>query len=196
MSENGWLKAAWSGGTPKNAALTALVVGPILTAINQGDTILAGDAPNWLKLALTFIVPYCVATVGAVSAKSFNAEKDQAQATVSPVQVPAPTQSLPEPRETTRDNASEQLVPLLAQAQDTVSQIRDNAVKVNGRSKARAEFMTELTGLSRGVASEVGTIEALAGESHAVLGEIGNRVGEIVSQVHGIAETIDEGTRF
>ena len=46
----------------------ALVVGTLLTAINQGNVILQGDASlalDW-KIPLTYAVPYCVATVGAL----------------------------------------------------------------------------------------------------------------------------------
>ncbi len=46
-----------------------LIVGTILTAINQGDVILAGEAPDLVKAGLTYMVPYCVATYGAVTAK-------------------------------------------------------------------------------------------------------------------------------
>lgn len=46
----------------------ALVVGTILTAINQGNIILGGEFPAALvwKIPLTYVVPYCVATVGAL----------------------------------------------------------------------------------------------------------------------------------
>lgn len=48
--------------------LTALVVGSILTAINQGNAILAGDIKSELawKVPLTYCVPFCVATWGAL----------------------------------------------------------------------------------------------------------------------------------
>jgi hypothetical protein len=55
--------------TPKKAFLTALVVGTILTAINHGDVILGGSAPSLLKVALTYCVPYCVTTWGAMMGK-------------------------------------------------------------------------------------------------------------------------------
>lgn len=42
----------------------ALVVGTVLNAINQGDETLGGEAPNWFKLILTYLVPYAVAPVG------------------------------------------------------------------------------------------------------------------------------------
>ena len=45
------------------------MVGTILTASNQGDVVLAGEMPNLVKVGLNYLVPYCAATNGAVSAK-------------------------------------------------------------------------------------------------------------------------------
>ncbi len=69
MSHPSVLQLATSGGTPRRSLITALVVGPILTAINQGDAVLAGAGLDWSKALLTFVVPFIVATVGAVQAK-------------------------------------------------------------------------------------------------------------------------------
>lgn len=56
-----------SNGVPRRSFYVALLVGTILNLINQGDA-LFGDSPiDWTKLVLTFIVPYAVATYGAVS---------------------------------------------------------------------------------------------------------------------------------
>ena len=46
----------------------ALIVGTILTASNQGNVIFQGDASPALawKIPLTYAVPYCVATAGAL----------------------------------------------------------------------------------------------------------------------------------
>ncbi len=63
--------------TPKKAFYTALVVGTILTAINHGDVILAGDTPPLLKVVLTFCVPYCVTTWGAIMGKRAQWRRDQ-----------------------------------------------------------------------------------------------------------------------
>ena len=48
--------------------LTALVVGTILVAINQGNDIVAGEIRDSLiwKVPLTYCVPFCVATWGAL----------------------------------------------------------------------------------------------------------------------------------
>lgn len=45
----------------------AIIVGSVLNVINQGDAALAGRPINLLKVALTFAVPFLVATFGAWS---------------------------------------------------------------------------------------------------------------------------------
>jgi hypothetical protein len=52
----------------RRSLLTALVVGTILTAINQGTALLDGNLPASLawKVPLTYAVPFCVATWGAL----------------------------------------------------------------------------------------------------------------------------------
>jgi hypothetical protein len=52
---------------PRRSFIVALIVGVILNLINQGDALFAGGRLNFTKLILTFAVPYCVATYGAVS---------------------------------------------------------------------------------------------------------------------------------
>jgi hypothetical protein len=65
-----WRRAclcAISDGVPRRSLYVALVVGTVLNLINQGDALLAMAPINWLKLALTYCVPYAVCTYGAVS---------------------------------------------------------------------------------------------------------------------------------
>ncbi|MGH2693254.1 MAG: nitrate/nitrite transporter NrtS [Actinomycetota bacterium] len=49
---------------------TALVVGTVLSAINQGATILDGNArgATWIRIASNYAVPFVVSNVGYVSA--------------------------------------------------------------------------------------------------------------------------------
>ena len=56
-----------SDGVPKRSLVVAVIVGTILNLINQGDALVAGARLDLTKLILTFIVPYAVATYGAVS---------------------------------------------------------------------------------------------------------------------------------
>jgi hypothetical protein len=50
----------------------AIVVGIVLSAINQLDVILAGDATavTWLKCLLNFVVPFVVSNLGLLSARA------------------------------------------------------------------------------------------------------------------------------
>lgn len=67
---SGWsriLRLCVSEGIPKRSALVALVVGTLLNLINQGDALFRGGHLDLLKIVLTYAVPYCVATYGAVS---------------------------------------------------------------------------------------------------------------------------------
>lgn len=70
-----------SDGVPKRSLYVSLVVGAILNLINQGDALLGHGQLNLTKLLLTFLVPYCVATYGAVSYRIAAAEQQQATAT-------------------------------------------------------------------------------------------------------------------
>jgi len=58
---------AVSGGVPRRSLIVALIVGTILNLINQGDAVFTGMSIDVTKLLLTYLVPYCVSTYGAVS---------------------------------------------------------------------------------------------------------------------------------
>ncbi len=63
------INLAFGDGTPKKAILTAVVIGTILTVINHGDLLLEGVFPHPLKVFLTYLMPYCVTTWGAIIGK-------------------------------------------------------------------------------------------------------------------------------
>jgi len=58
---------AVSDGVPRRSLIVALIVGTILNLINQGDALVTGMPLDIAKLLLTYLVPYCVSTYGAVS---------------------------------------------------------------------------------------------------------------------------------
>ncbi|CAG9463187.1 unnamed protein product [Pedinophyceae sp. YPF-701] len=55
--------------TVKKSLIVAAVVGVVLNLINQGPVIFSGKHPTYWKLGLTFVVPFLVATYGALMAK-------------------------------------------------------------------------------------------------------------------------------
>ena len=71
LRKKSWWKQAClcaiSDGVPRRSFYLALVVGTVLNLINQGDALLGLVSINWLKLVLTYFVPYAVCTYGAVS---------------------------------------------------------------------------------------------------------------------------------
>ncbi len=54
----------------RKTIVVALVVGTILFCINQLDVVLRGDATTvvWVKSAVTYLVPFCVANTGVLVA--------------------------------------------------------------------------------------------------------------------------------
>ncbi len=52
----------------RRSLVIALIVGTILLAINQGDVLLRAEWPQalWWKVPLTYLVPFLVATWGAL----------------------------------------------------------------------------------------------------------------------------------
>jgi hypothetical protein len=58
----------------------AVVVGTILTLINQLDVILRGDATTitWIKAALNYCVPFVVSNLGLLAGKRAELEHERA----------------------------------------------------------------------------------------------------------------------
>ena len=56
-------------GIVRRSLILAAIVGTILNTINQGDALFAGASLVVWKIALTYCVPYCVSTYGAVTAR-------------------------------------------------------------------------------------------------------------------------------
>ena len=65
-----WLQTARRPSVVRRAVKVGVIVGTILAAINHGDAILSGALTPGvaLKIALTYLVPYCVSTFAAVQA--------------------------------------------------------------------------------------------------------------------------------
>lgn len=74
-----WKRAcvyAVSDGIPRRSFYVALVVGTLLNLINQGDALIGAGTIDWLKVVLTYCVPYAVCTYGAVTTQLAQARPD------------------------------------------------------------------------------------------------------------------------
>ncbi len=66
---NTWPKALilfFHGATLYSCIPVALIVGLVLSTINQGDVIANGAATTgtWLKIGMNFVIPFCVSSYG------------------------------------------------------------------------------------------------------------------------------------
>lgn len=57
------------GRTARTAGPTAAIVGTLLSAVNQGYLLAAGDADAGTRVAVNYLVPYTVASIGFLSAR-------------------------------------------------------------------------------------------------------------------------------
>tara|TARA_R110000751_G_scaffold4210_3_gene19689 strand:+ start:11615 stop:11797 length:183 start_codon:yes stop_codon:yes gene_type:complete len=49
--------------------VVAILVGTILTLINQFERVIVLDALNWWKMGLSYLVPFCVSVFSALAVK-------------------------------------------------------------------------------------------------------------------------------
>lgn len=62
------LRRTFAWPSVRRSLAVAVIVGTALNAINQGPEILAGQWPVLWKLALTYVVPFLVASYGSFAA--------------------------------------------------------------------------------------------------------------------------------
>lgn len=77
------LRLAFRRDIVRRSLVVAVVVGTILNLINQGDAIFGPAPVDFVKLGLTCVVPYCVATYGAVTALAAGAKAARQAETAS-----------------------------------------------------------------------------------------------------------------
>lgn len=63
------LAIVFERGIVRRSLIIGLIVGTILNIINQGDALVTGAPLVAWKIVLTYCVPYCVSTYGAVTAR-------------------------------------------------------------------------------------------------------------------------------
>ena len=76
-----WLEIAGRPDVVRRSLRVAAVVGTLLVLINYADRLLSGQTvpADWLKMVLTYCVPYAVSTYASVSAL-----RNQQNATANP----------------------------------------------------------------------------------------------------------------
>ena len=62
------LARTFAGPSVRRSLAVAVLIGTLLNAINQGPEMISGHWPIWWKLALTYVVPFAVASYGSYAA--------------------------------------------------------------------------------------------------------------------------------
>ncbi len=64
------VRVSFRPSTLRRTVVIALIVGTLLSVVNQADVIVRGhaDAVTWARIVVNFLVPFCVSTAGFLSA--------------------------------------------------------------------------------------------------------------------------------
>ena len=68
LSRKQALARTLAGASVRRSLTVAVLIGTLLNAINQGPEVFSGHWPTWWKLALTYAVPFAVASYGSYAA--------------------------------------------------------------------------------------------------------------------------------
>lgn len=175
----------------KRAVITALIVGLILTGINQIDVFMGhAEFVIWQAL-LSTAVPF---TVSIVSAKmtlrqgpAVPQPLDQTDVNIRPEALEIRETDLDQIAGSDRD-ASDQ-IEQLAKAGADVSQIGQNARAVNAASKERAEFLADLISTAEQIQEDLQSVGLQAKDCTDDLVNAGGRMTKARESIRGVVDT-------
>ncbi len=173
----GFLRQAASNGIPLRALGVALVVGPILTIINQFEAIVQLEGLDLGKLALTMLVPYCVATWGAVGTQRHCAglEKHYQQ------QLAAAEASA---SSSERQEAQQEL-------QELAGRVHEIATNVNAASRERLSYVNEIVTNTKASAEASEVMRQTAEDSCAKLRQASEDTASVRDRIQSMATSMD-----
>lgn len=129
------------------ALITMCLVGPVLTVINQGSDLLAGQGLSWGQTGLTFVVPFTVSWVSA-----WLTVRGKMSQTPDLAPEPAePSVVLTQPAPSTPSNVE------LSTARSLVQTVHHNAGTVNKASRERLAFIGQAIEYAQGFVGRLET---------------------------------------
>lgn len=169
---------ATSDGIPWRALQVALIVGPTLTAINQFEAIVNLAGVDFVKFGLTMLVPYCVATWGAVGAKQrCSAIEQHYQRQLDAAEKDPDKQS----------TANQQ------ELRELTGRVRDIAQSVNTASRERLEQVQTIIANTRESAERSEHMRQTAQDSCAKLRHASADTESVRQQIQSVAQAMDSG---
>ena len=174
----------------KRAFITAIVVGTILTIINQVDA-LFGEAELviWQAL-LSTVVPFVVSLVSAslTLRQTKRMETARSGEMVGEARPSASSSVAPLPSRSA-EPASSRRIDQLQEAFSVVSQIGQNAKAVNAASKERAEFLADLISTADQIQTDLGSVGRQALSCTEDLARAGGKITDARTGIQSIAQT-------
>jgi len=159
-----WQRAISLGVVSRSIWVT-LVIGSVLTAINQWEAIFGSAAFQWIPAILTYIVPYILNTLGCVWCIK---------------QLDSHYQNI------LQDQQHVECSDIVEQLRILSQQVLDNASRVNQASGTRASFTEDVLALSQQSANELGEVEKLAIQVHSSVNEVANRFVDNMDHIRGL----------
>ncbi|MES0883762.1 methyl-accepting chemotaxis protein [Roseibium sp. SCP14] len=174
----------------KRALITALIVGTILTLINQVDA-LFGEAELviWQAL-LSTAVPFVVSLVSAsLTLRQAKRLETTPSGAIAGEAGPSSGSSVAPLPSGSAEPASSRRIDQLQEAFSVVSQIGQNAKAVNAASKERAEFLANLISAAERIQSDLHSVGRQALGCTEDLAKAGGKITKARTGIQSIAQT-------
>ncbi len=176
----------------RRAVITAVLVGTILTIINQW-TFFAGTEPfSVTKAVLTMIVPFLVSlTSSALMKRELSlspADQNDVPAEAAPdeaIAIPAPDPEVASAPEAAR---AEERSPELDEAAAVIAEIAGNAAKVNAASEHRKTFLTGLVETAQTLQRNMRDVGDKSARCSTEMQEVNASIANINQAVSGVSQ--------
>ncbi|WP_417599023.1 nitrate/nitrite transporter NrtS [Oceanospirillum sp.] len=162
------------------ALKVSLIVGTLLNLINQSAA-LSGAPVEWLKLVLTYVVPFCVSLFSAYSGLKQAYARFRAQQSASKSRTQAWLSSL----EGT-----------LGEILSTTNQVSDNARHVNQRSKARVAFAAQTLEHVRSVSDSSSEVLSDVMSAYQQVEHLDGQLTELDQQNQSFTHEFEQAARW
>lgn len=152
------------------AMITALVVGSVLTTINQFEALFSTQPFNFFKAMLTYCVPFIVFMIGART-KQRNIINTEAASS-----------------EVKRDP---ELAQLLSQLTTLGQTVHDTATNVNKASRERVELTQSACDCAQEVCTQADSIDSLSKRTVTDLQTLGNEIHQVTNHVEQLISSLN-----
>ena len=179
------------------ACLVALIVGPILTLVNQYNAMMSFEDFNLMACGLTMLVPFMVSTTsGMLSCRSYlrqvaTLKSDHEVALTAASKLSSSVTNFELPNEPIEEFEIDN------QAREIILIIRQNAKNVNTSSRERVKFIADLINRFEAIQANVASLQKEAEQTSQVVqrvnqgaNSIADSVNDVNTETRGLSERV------